>query len=180
MAELDQIRLLTQFNRLMNQRLYAASGQLTEVQITADCGAFFKSIIGTLNHILVGDILWLKRFAEHPSSHTALSYIANLQKPTSLNEIRFPTFELLQKERVKIDDLIIDWAAQLTRTDLDSTIAYTNMAGITARKRFGSLILHLLMHQVHHHGQVTTLLSQFGVDYGNADLVEIIKEYGTH
>jgi len=48
------------------------------------------------------------------------------------------------------------------------------MKGSSFQKDFSSLINHLFLHQVHHRGQATTLLSQFGVDFGETDLIEII------
>jgi len=34
-------------------------------ELARDCGAFFGSLPGTLNHIMVADIIWLQRFTEH-------------------------------------------------------------------------------------------------------------------
>ena len=177
MPNIKQVILLAEYNQLMNQRQYAAAENLTEAVLREDKGAFFKSILGTLNHILVGDIIWLKRFADHPSSSKALSYIDKLNKPTSLDVILFDKFGDLYSERQKIDEIIVTWAHQLSESDLNECISYTNMAGDAFSKPFLSLIHHLFLHQVHHRGQVTTLLSQLGVDFGETDLIEIIDEY---
>jgi uncharacterized damage-inducible protein DinB len=77
---LNQFRLFAAYNRLMNQRLYDAASQLSAEELKEDRGAFFTSVIGTLNHILVGDILWLKRFSQQPSSARALSSPLKVQK----------------------------------------------------------------------------------------------------
>jgi uncharacterized damage-inducible protein DinB len=76
----------------MNQRQYVAAAKLSKAQLCEDKGAFFKSVLGTLNHILVGDIIWLKRFAVHSSSREALIYISELEKPKSLDTILFMDF----------------------------------------------------------------------------------------
>ena len=52
------------------------------------------------------------------------------------------------------------------------------MAGKTFNQPFSSLLNHLFLHQVHHRGQVTVLLSQSGVDFGDTDLIEIIEDFG--
>ena len=176
MSVLRQFALFAEYNQLMNQRQYAAATRLSEDKLNKDNKAFFKSIIGTLNHIMVGDIIWLKRFAQHPSSKQSLSYISGLGKPESLDTILFHELKYLSKEREIIDNLIIDWIACLTESNLDECITYTNMAGISFSKSYASLISHLFLHQVHHRGQITTLLSQYGVDFGETDLVEIINE----
>ncbi|MEJ0068513.1 MAG: DinB family protein [Pseudomonadota bacterium] len=59
----DYARTMAAYNAEMNRRLYAAAAQLTDAQRKADCGAFWKSIHGTLVHILWGDGQWMSRFA---------------------------------------------------------------------------------------------------------------------
>jgi len=179
MSEINQFILLAQYNQLMNQRQYEASTKLSGAELCNNKGAFFKSVLGTLNHILLGDIVWLQRFATHPSSQEALSYISTLEKPKALDAMLFMDFDKLRKEREKIDQTIIEWVKQLSDADLIDCISYTNMAGDIFTKPFSSLINHLFLHQVHHRGQVTTLLSQYGVDFGETDLIEIIDECGT-
>ena len=176
MSTLNQFHLFSEYNQLMNQRLYAAASQLSDADLNSDRGAFFKSVLGTLNHILVGDIIWLKRFTTHPSSTHILSYVSNLEKPQSLDSILYTDLEQLRNERVKIDNEIIQWTSSLSESDINDSITYNNMAGNKFKKSFSSLIGHLFLHQVHHRGQVTTLLSQSGIDFGDTDLIEIICE----
>lgn len=176
MTELNQLVLLAEYNQLMNQRQYAAAAKLSSADLCEDKGAFFKSVLGTLNHILVGDIIWLKRFAAHSSGHEALSYVSDLEMPKSLDVLLFHDLDELNNEREKIDRIIINWIKQLSSADLSACISYSNMAGNSFSKPLLSLVYHLFLHQVHHRGQVTTLLSQCGVDFGDTDLIEIINE----
>jgi uncharacterized damage-inducible protein DinB len=173
MGLLYQFKLLSEYNQLMNQRLYAAIENLPDEVINEDKGAFFKSIIGTLNHILVGDIIWLKRFSTNPASYNTLKYFVEIKKVKLLNTILYSEFSELKNERYKIDELIILWITSLGEHDLDTNITYKNMQNISFQKDFSSLINHLFLHQVHHRGQVTTLLSQIGVDFGETDIIEI-------
>jgi len=163
MNMINQFQLFSEYNKLMNQRLYETVEKLSDEIIRENKGAFFKSILGTLNHIMVGDIVWLKRFSAHPSSRYALSYFSSLEKPESLNSILFSEFGQLREEREKIDEIIIQWINSLSESDFDNSISYENMKGIKCNKLFSSLISHLFLHQVHHRGQVTTLLSQSSV-----------------
>ena len=57
-----QARDMASYNRWMNQRLYSVCAELPDRERKEDRGAFFKSIHGTLNHLLVGDKVWLARF----------------------------------------------------------------------------------------------------------------------
>ena len=176
MTTLSQFTLFAAYNQLMNQRIFTAAEQLTSAQLSLDRGAFFKSVLGTLNHILVGDIIWLKRFAAHASSGQALSNISGLAKPTSLDAMLFDDIYELKTERENIDNIIINWISQLTEADINECITCTSMAGKSFTKPYVSLISHLFLHQVHHRGQATTLLSQFGVDFGETDIIEIVQE----
>lgn len=173
---LNQFRLFAEYNRLMNVRLYDAASRLSDSDLRRDRGAFFKSVLGTLNHILVGDIIWLKRFSKHPSSETALSDVARLDRPESLAAVLFDDLGALREQRLKVDDVIVRWIHSLSEEDLEGSIGYESMAGVPYRKPFASLISHPFLHQVHHRGQVTTLMSQSGVDFGETDLIEIIAE----
>ena len=64
----------------------------------------------------------------------------------------------------------------LSETDVKGSIEYTNMAGQSFNKPLDNLTNHLLMHKVYHRGQISTLLSQFGVVFGETDTIEIIDE----
>ncbi len=176
MSLINQFVLLAEYNQLMNNRLYLAASNLSEAELCEDKGAYFKSVLGTLNHIIAGDIIWLKRFSEHPSCRESLSCILEQRIPKSLDEILFTDFGRLREEREKVDGAIISWAKKLNDNDISDCITYTNMAKKSFTKSFESLINHLFLHQVHHRGQVTTLLSQYDVDFGDTDIIELISE----
>jgi uncharacterized damage-inducible protein DinB len=173
---LSQFSLFADYNRLMNQRQYAACAQLSDSERDAERGAFFGSISGTLNHLLVGDILWLQRFATHPSSSVALAEVSELARPESLGAMLFQDFAELRQQREWLDQVFIDWIDNLDDVALQDDIRYRNMAGKEFCKPYAYLINTLFLHQVHHRGQITTLLSQAGIDFGDTDLVEIIPE----
>ncbi len=161
----------------MNQRIVEAASRLTDEQLKSDRGAFFKSVLGTLNHILVGDMIWLKRFGSHQASQEALEYLSTLDNPESLGTLLFDDLKGLKAEREKIDEILINWIAGLSEEDLEDYLSYQNMAGRPQKKLVGSLVSHLFLHQVHHRGQATTLLSQSGVDFGETDILEILDDH---
>ena len=177
MSLLNQFVLFAEYNKLMNQRIMESASQLSGEDLKADRGAFFKSVLGTLNHILVGDIIWLKRFSTHPASNKSLEYINQLSHPTSLNAILFDDLTDLKTERKRIDEIIINWVANLSENDIENCLSYHNMAGESQNRQIASLISHLFLHQVHHRGQATTLLSQSGIDFGDTDILEIIDDH---
>lgn len=168
------VRLMAHYNESMNAKLYAAAAGLSAEQLSADRKAFFGSILGTLNHLVVADILWLKRFAAHPAHHAALDPIRAQAAPTRLDQPLAAGLQGLRVQRVALDRMIVDWAAALAEPDLDHALAYQNVQGVAARKNFFGLLMHFFNHQTHHRGQATTLLTQAGVDVGVTDLAPLI------
>lgn len=166
--------LLAQYNQWMNEQIYCAAAELEEEQLALDRGAFFSSILGTLNHNLVGDIIWLKRFANHPDAQLALQAMQAFSQPTSLDERLYWHLEGCQQARQTLDQLIINMIADLSDESLRQPLTYHNTKGQQACKEFGLLLLHFFNHQTHHRGQLTTLFSQAGVDTGVTDLLALI------
>ena len=78
--------LFAEYNRWMNDRLYAAAATLDPAALTADKGAFFGSILGTLNHIAVADTIWLHRFAQHEAASPPLGALSGFPRPSSLTQ----------------------------------------------------------------------------------------------
>lgn len=172
----QHFELLASYNQWMNSKVYEAAGQLSATDLAKDRGAFFDSILGTLNHIVVGDTIWLKRFATHPSCLISLREVAELPNPIGLNQIIFDDFSSLHKYRNWLDEIIINWIGELSDDDLDYVLSYHNTKGVPANKCYSNLLLHFFNHQTHHRGQVSTLLSQAGADIGVTDLLVLVPE----
>lgn len=176
MSQLAHFQLMARYNTWMNDKLYAAAGQLSPQALSEDRGAFFPSILATLNHIAVGDIIWLKRFAKHPACAELREVISDLQRPAALDQLLFDTFAPLHALRSRLDGHISDWVAALTEVDLEHVLAYGNMKGVPAQRPYASLMLHFFNHQTHHRGQASTLLHQAGQDIGVTDLLALIAD----
>ena len=174
MTRTEQIVLMATYNQWMNRKVYEAAGGLSDEDLIADRGAFFGSILGTLNHLALGDRVWLKRFAEHPAGFTALAPLSALDVPPRLDQLAFADIRELSAHRAWLDSLIIEWAQSITEPELDQPLQYRNMAGTAMNKHFHALLVHFFNHQTHHRGQVTTLLTQAGRDVGGTDLLALI------
>ena len=178
MSVRDHVVLMATYNEWMNARLYEAAGTLSPQELLSDRTAFFGSLMGTLNHIVVGDTIWLKRFAAHPANYIALDPVRQLQAPLSLDQVLFTDFVSLSNHRKFLDHVIKQWAASLTEQDLECVLRYANMKGVVSNKRFSSLVMHFFNHQTHHRGQATALLFQTGHDVGVTDLLAVIPNEG--
>jgi uncharacterized damage-inducible protein DinB len=170
----EHVRLMANYNQAINTQIYTTASKLSAAELSLDRQAFFGSILGTLNHILVGDIIWLKRFAQHPANYAVLEMVRSLPQPTGLAQLLIEDFGELRQQRQRLDAAIVNWAEVVTDAELNYVLHYTNTKGIPGNKCFFSLIMHFFNHQTHHRGQVTTLLSQMSLDIGVTDLLNFI------
>ena len=166
--------LMASYNEWMNTKLIASAATLSAEALAANRGAFFGSILGTFNHLMVGDRIWLSRFSTHPARHPALDPIRDLPQPLSLNEILFSDFSELAAHRAMLDMVIRQWAESLTNADLEHVLSYRTTKGVVMTKDFAGVVMHFFNHQTHHRGQITTLLHQAGLDVGVTDLLALI------
>ncbi len=159
MMEPEAYQRYAKYNAWMNGKIYGVCADMDDALRKRDQGAFFKSIHGTLNHILFGDRAWMKRFTERPYKIAAMG--------TDL----YDDFEALRAARTEMDEEILEWSSALDREWLSETLTWTSIVdGETRSRPCWLLALHMFNHQTHHRGQLTTLLSQQGLDAGATDI----------
>ncbi len=149
---------MAEYNQWMNQNLYTICAEIPDSQRKEDLGAFFKSIHGTLNHLLFGDRIWMGRFTGEPFS-------------AKIGQELYSDFDELRQQRELTDIQILSWSASLSPEWLNQTCQYTSGAdGKTRILPNWLLVTHMFNHEIHHRGQLTTLLSQLGYNPGITDL----------
>ncbi len=156
---------MARYNAWMNEKLYACAAQLSDAQRKQNLKAFFGSLHGTFNHLMVGDGAWISRF----DPQCTLPY--DKSQITSLDAMVFDDFAALRAAREQLDAVISAFAAKVSAEQLASQLIYRRINGLEARAPFAAAVMHFFNHQTHHRGQVTTLLSQFGIDPGVTDLI---------
>jgi uncharacterized damage-inducible protein DinB len=136
------------YNAWCNERLYAAAATLSDADYRADRGAFFKSVHGTLNHLLVGDRIWMRRF-------TGVGDV-----PPSLDATLFDDLISLKAARASQDTLISRYIARLSDDDLNGVLTYRTVVNPqTIEQTLAPALDHFFNHQTHHRGQAHALLS---------------------
>ena len=160
---LRHFRMLADYNRLANRRLYDACARLTEEERKKRRPAFFGSIHGTLNHILVGDRIWLARFSgeEVPS--------------TGLDAVLYEDFAELREAREREDARIEGFVAGVDGEKLSGGIRYENNEGRNLEDPVHVLLTHFFNHQTHHRGQIHDMLSQTIVPAAVLDLHRVLR-----
>jgi uncharacterized damage-inducible protein DinB len=145
-AHFDQ---LAAYNRWANQRMYTDAASLPDETRKRPAGLFFGGVHGTLNHLLVADHIWMRRFTgEGP-------------QPERLNQVLHEDFAVLRAAREAEDERIF---AFVTGTDqYDRVLEYQNSSGRTFRQELGPALTHFFNHQTHHRGQVHAGLTIAGI-----------------
>lgn len=136
------------YNAWANERLYNAAEKLSTDEYRADRGAFFKSMHGTLNHLLVADRIWMKRFTGQGEA------------PARLDAILHEDFASLRAARDREDARISAYIGQLSETELAATFSYmtiTNPKQVT--QPLAPALDHFFNHQTHHRGQAHAILT---------------------
>ncbi len=159
----DHFRKLARYNAWANRRLYDVCATLSEAEYRADRHAFFGSIHGTLNHILVADRIWESRLTGEPHGI-----------PT-LDSILYDDFSGLREARTKEDARMIDLIDGMDQERLAEVLVYRNMAGEPLETPISFVLTHLFNHATHHRGQVHGMLSQVPADPPPLDLIYFLR-----
>ena len=146
----NHFEIMAQYNQRINSQLFSKAMELEHFELERNMGAFFDSVIGTLNHIFIGDILWLSRFKSHSDNYTALSSLEQYPAPNALNDILFTDISDLWTSRIELDKTIIKWISETDQTDFQKDFLYRDTKGLEFRKNFGEVVSHLFNHQTHH------------------------------
>lgn len=153
------------YNRWANARLYEAFGELPAEEWGRDVGAFFTSLSGTMNHILVADRIWMKRFTGTGAA------------PTALDTVLFEDLEALKTAREAEDARISGWLSEIGQEALAGTFTYVT---VTDRRevtqKLSPALAHFFNHQTHHRGQAHGILSQLGRTPPSLDLVRFQRD----
>ena len=167
----DWLGACARYNRWMNEKLYGVAATLSDEARKRDAGAFFKSIHGTFNHLLLADRVWLARFtgATVPDGFMGPSGIR------SLDQELYVDFEELRRERALTDEELSAWVSGLTQERLAAPLVFMRL-GQKLTSPLWWAVAHLFNHQTHHRGQITTLLRQQGCDPGVTDLFAMLRE----
>jgi uncharacterized damage-inducible protein DinB len=162
----EDFRLLYDYNSWANHRTLDACAALSEEQFTRDLGSSFRSVRDTLAHICGVEWLWLERW--HGRSHNAL--------PPA---VEFPNLASLRRRWDEVEQNLLDYVASLTPEDVQRTIQHKTTQDVSQSAPLWQMLQHLVNHGTYHRGQVATLLRQLGAKPISTDLILFYRERAT-
>ena len=155
---------LARYNLWATRKLYEHVDALTEGEYLRDAGLFFKSVHGTLNHLLVGEhTLWFRRFAEGISPKAQLG--------DELEPDRARLRERLLEGAARWQPLVASW----DEARFDGMLNYTTTKGIAMSLPFAATLAHVFNHGTHHRGQITAAITGLGRPCPEIDLVWMLQ-----
>ncbi len=159
-------RRLAAYNRWANQILYEAAGKLSPDAFAAPRVGFFPSLSKTLNHILVGDTVWMGRLDGSGAPGIG-----------ALDQTLHAEFVPLSKARAALDERIVRFIDSLTEERLGETLTYRTMAGGAMETAVDQVLTHVFNHQTHHRGQAHAMLSSTEVAPPVLDLIYFLRDH---
>ena len=167
MTPAEHYRMFAHYNAWANSRLYETAARLSGEQYRADRGAFFKSVHGTLNHLLVTDRIWMHRFTGEGDA------------PNRLDAILFETFDELRAAREAEDRRILGFVEGLDDRRIEGTIKYRRVSSPEEfEQALAPALAHWFNHQTHHRGQVHALLTGLLGQAPELDLLYFQRQAG--
>src|SRR3984957_1528718 len=160
---LDAFKMLARYNRVANTRLYEQCGKLALAEYLRERRGSFGSIHALLNHMLLGDRIWMSRFA------------GGGKTTPPLNSILFNNFAELSAARIEQDAAIEDFFENVDGDFLSRPLSYKNSLGVECTDAAPGAVLHFFNHQTHHRGQVHVMLSQTDVKPPSLDMHRILN-----
>ena len=156
--------MLARYNLWATGRLFEHVDALPDEAYRRDVGLFFKSIHGTLNHLLLAEhLLWRRRFAEGVSPKLALDQ--------EVESDRVRLRERLLEGAHAWQPLIAAWDATRFETRLD----YTTTQGVQQSLPFAATLAHVFNHGTHHRGQITAAITAMGHACPGLDMVRMLQ-----
>jgi uncharacterized damage-inducible protein DinB len=153
-----------EFMRWADNTLLAALKEVPGDRVGHDLGSSFKSLFGTLNHVYLAELIWLRRVRGEPAAR-----MADLPHPADLEE--------LAQVWPGLHQTWIDWARSLSTEGWNQTLHFRTLQGIEAQLPLWQIAMHLVNHGSYHRGQLATMLRQSGMTPPGTDLLTF---YRTH
>ncbi len=163
MTAIKNFQLLANFNKWANTNIFSACKKLDDIEYKKDRKAFFSSIHGTLNHLLVVDSAYISRMED--TDHGL----------KSMDQILYENIEDLEEGRIKEDKRLVDLVNRLSEENIQKEITYKSFDATKHTYTINFILMTLFNHQTHHRGQIHNMLSQAGVKPPQIDIPDFVK-----
>jgi uncharacterized damage-inducible protein DinB len=158
------LQTLTRYKAWANERLYTTLAGLSLDQLAAPTPIFAGSILRTLNHVYLMDVVWKSHLLGAPHGLT------------TRNPETTPPLPELREAQCDIDAWYADHAAAMTPALGDEVVHLTFIGGGEGSLRREDMVLHAVNHTTYHRGHITAMLNMLGVQPQATDLPVFLRD----
>ncbi|HMP75104.1 MAG TPA: DinB family protein [Kiritimatiellia bacterium] len=151
------------YHHWATDRVLKSVEPIPDVDRKADAGLYFRSIHGTLNHLLLVDRLWRARFLRTTYAVRHLS--------DELESEFAPLAESLRRDTATWESLV----GSFSEAELDAPFTYATLSGAPTTVRLADALLHVFNHGTHHRGQISAIVTRLGFPTPETDLVDLAR-----
>ena len=144
----DTARMLARYNAWANKLIFDAVAALPEGEALKERKTLFKSMVHTLNHNYVIDLIWQAHLEGREHGFTA----RNTSAPPPLDELR--------EAQQRIDSWYVAWSDRQSESSLAEEVSFTLVGGNRGVMTRGEILLHIVNHTSYHRGFVADLFYQ--------------------
>lgn len=164
MSAVKNIQLLMRYNAWANNRLFKLLASLPAGEASAKRVTGFGSMVNTLNHAYVVDLIWKGHLENKPHGFTS-----------RITEVE-PTLAELSGAQAEMDQWHIRYASMLTESMHDESVPFKFVDGGAGIMTRGEMLLHVVNHKTYHRGYVADLLYQIGARPPVMDLPVFLRD----
>ncbi|CEO98263.1 hypothetical protein PBRA_006377 [Plasmodiophora brassicae] len=184
MSLLDAIRRYARYNVWATDRLLAALQALPDDKYHGHASLCFRSIHGTLNHLVLADQLWLSRFKGVDQDERILSY---WDRPDTVLYAKPDDERIYWEDNIPSRDGVADAIRISTSAilefveglpddvNLGGPFTYKRRGAMVTKPHMGAVLMHVVNHGTHHRGQITAACTQFGLPPPSLDFIYYLQ-----
>jgi uncharacterized damage-inducible protein DinB len=164
MTDTRTVKMLAQYKAWADKVMFDGVAALPPGEAEKERKTLFKTIIGTLNHIYVVDLIWQAHLEGREHGFKARNILLHSELPA------------LWVAQQKINNWFIDWAAAQSETSLDEDVRFTFVNGTQASMKRGEMFLHVVTHASYHRGWVAEMFFEANARPPQPDLSVFLCE----
>ena len=164
MITVETAAMLARYSDWADKVLFRAMESLPEGAIYRESETLFKSMVGTLNHNHVVDLIWRAHLLGQKHGFS------------TRRDVLYPRFDDLVSEQSKINQWYLDWAESQSMESFSERIKFNFVTGQPGEMTRGGIFLHIVNHKTYHRGWVSQMFFDFGMQPPETDLCVFLCE----
>jgi uncharacterized damage-inducible protein DinB len=158
MNDTKTTRMLARYKAWADDRILAATAALPPGEAAKQRQTLFKTMIGTLNHNYVVDLIWQSHLQGRPHGFTARNMVLHAE------------IEALREAQARLNGWYVEWADAQTPDTLAERLSFKFISGKPGVMSRGDMLLHVVTHTAYHRGWVAEMFFEVPAKAPDTDL----------